>query len=375
MRSTTSRCGGSGASDAEAQYHLSESGRARAIEALERNHYAGPAPVSLDAYAAAVGAESSGRDRLDAPAVHRLFEKFIMPKAAVDELGAAIRSGRAVLLYGPAGSGKTYLAEHLAMLMPGIVSIPHAVLVGGEIVQFFDPLVHATVPGELEQSSGLVRPDHDLRWVACKRPVVLTGGELSLQMLDLQFDPVTRYYQAPPHIKANGGLLIVDDLGRQLVSPRELMNRWIVPLSRGRDFLSLHTGFKFAVPFDMSVVFSTNLKPSELADEAFLRRFGYEKCIWARWKWQSMSACSRGFATNSRSSSTRLALNGCSVSAIKGRIGHCSRAIRAILSAEYTISRILRMRRPIEHPDARSCLEDHLANNDASGTARGQQTS
>jgi energy-coupling factor transporter ATP-binding protein EcfA2 len=189
-------------------------------------------------------------------------------------VGAAMNSGRAILIYGPAGSGKTYLAEHLAALQPGNIPVPHAISVGGEIIQVFDPLIHEPVAGA--GAGGLIRSSSDERWRWCRRPVVIAGGELTLQTLDLQFDPATRYYQAPPHLKANGGVFVVDDLGRQLVSPRDLMNRWIVPLDRNRDYLSLHTGFKFSVPFDMTVMFSTNLTPSDIADEAFLRRFGYK---------------------------------------------------------------------------------------------------
>lgn len=264
-----------GATEAESQYQLTDSGRAHAAEALQRSLYAGPAPVTLAEYTERVHAQSLSHFAFDAGMVRRAFEGVTLAPALVDSVGAAMNSGRATLLYGPAGSGKTYLAEQLARLLPGEIAVPHAIHVGGEVIQVYDPITHDAV-GEDQGASGAIRSDVDRRWVMCRRPFVITGGELSLQMLDLQFDPVSRFYQAPPHLKANGGMFVIDDLGRQLVSPRELMNRWIVPLDRHRDHLTLHTGFKMTVPFDMSVVFSTNLRPDQIADEAFLRRFGYK---------------------------------------------------------------------------------------------------
>ena len=206
-----------------------------------------------------------------------MFAGIVAKPAVLDQIGAAMNSGRAMFLYGPAGSGKTFLAEHLRGLMKGSIVVPHAIVVGNEIIQVFDPLVHEPVESSSPGGGTFDRPaPGDGRWVLCKRPVVLSGGELKLEMLDLDYDEGTRYYQAPPHVKANNGIYVVDDLGRQLVAPRDLMNRWIVPLDRRKDYLSLRTGHKFAIPFDVVVVFSTNLRPADLVDEAFLRRLGYK---------------------------------------------------------------------------------------------------
>jgi predicted ATPase with chaperone activity len=187
-----------------------------------------------------------------------------------------MNSGRAIFIYGPAGSGKTFIAEKLGHLFPDNVSIPYALLVDNEVIQVFDPLIHKP----FQQPAGAGSLDrgraHDQRWVSCQRPAVITGGELTLKMLDLDFDESARFYQAPPQVKANNGLLVIDDLGRQLVSPQSLMNRWIVPLDRRVDYLALHTGTKFMIPFDVTVIFSSNIAPTTLADEAFLRRLGYK---------------------------------------------------------------------------------------------------
>jgi hypothetical protein len=181
-----------------------------------------------------------------------------------------------MFIHGPAGSGKTFLSERLADLLRGEVVVPHAIYVGGEVVQVFDPVVHEACTADASGEAPFRRAATDGRWVRCRRPAVLTGGELSLDMLDLKFDHTTRYYQAPPHLKANNGIFIIDDLGRQRCSPEDLLNRWIVPMDRRIDFLSLHTGYKFEVPFDVIVVFSSNLPPEQLGDGAFLRRIGYK---------------------------------------------------------------------------------------------------
>jgi hypothetical protein len=266
-----------GGSDGDVEYQLTEEGKRRANESLQRCQYAGPAPVTLTAYTKETERHSVDNLAIQSAMVHRVYSDLVISPAILDSFGAAMNSGRAIFVYGPAGSGKTYMAERLCRLLGGAVAVPHALLVDGEIIQVFDPLVHQPVP-QSERGGSLIdrRSQSDARWIVCDRPVVMTGGELTLSMLDLQFDAGTRYYQAPPHMKANNGIFIIDDLGRQLVAPRDLMNRWIVPLDRSCDYLALHTGYKFRVPFDVVVVFSTNLKPADLADEAFLRRIGYK---------------------------------------------------------------------------------------------------
>lgn len=270
------RRGGSG-TDADLTYKLTDAGRIRAAEFMSRNAYSGPAPVTLAAYCAQVEAQSVAQMRIMREHVANAFDDIVVSSTVLEKLGTAMNSRRAIFVHGQAGSGKTYLAERLAGLLKGNISVPYAIAVDGEVVQIYDPIVHRAVDGAAESTDTFDRRMVlDARWVRAMRPAVLTGGELMLDMLDLKFDPGTRFYQAPPHLKANNGIFIIDDLGRQRCSATELMNRWIVPMDRHIDYLSLHTGYKFLVPFDVIVVFSSNVPPEQLTDGAFLRRLGYK---------------------------------------------------------------------------------------------------
>ena len=269
---------GASGTDADIHYQLTDSGRQRALECLARNAYAGPCPVPLAAYNAQVVAQSVASMHVTRADVRANFDGIAVNPKVLDQLGSAMNSGRAIFIHGAAGSGKTYLAERLSGLLQGSIAVPYAIMVDGEVVPFYDPVLH--VPdGEARQAPVGIEKivQLDARWVrGVRRPAVLTGGELTLDMLDLRFDSVTRLYRAPPHLKANNGIFIIDDLGRQRCSPLELMNRWIVPMDRAIDFLSLHNGYSFQVPFDVVVVFSSNFLPERLSDAAFLRRLGYK---------------------------------------------------------------------------------------------------
>jgi predicted ATPase with chaperone activity len=273
----TTRIGASG-TDADLSYVLTEAGRVRAANALARNSYAGPAPVTLEAYTAQVQAQSVAGLHVTRAAMDAAFDGIVVNPQVLAQLGAGMNSGRSLFLHGLAGSGKTYLAERLRDLLTGTIAVPHALMVDGESIPFFDCVQHRPAGECAVAGSGLDRGSApDMRWVRCvRRPAALAGGELTLDMLDLRFDAHTRLYQAPPHLKSNNGIFIIDDLGRQRCSPEALMNRWIVPMDRGVDYLTLHTGHTFQVPFDVIVVFSSNFVPQRLSDGAFLRRLGYK---------------------------------------------------------------------------------------------------
>jgi predicted ATPase with chaperone activity len=240
-------------------------GKQRAMELLALNHYVGPAPVSLKEYVDRVREQSVKNVEVHPADVERAFAHLVLGKETLAQIGTSIVSGRSIFFYGPAGTGKTAVAETLPRIYRDEVRLPYAVEVDGEIITVYDATTHETVPEDPSNHT-------DQRWVLCRRPRVLVGGELSMLMLDLQFNPIARFYSAPLQMKANNGVFIVDDFGRQKMPPERLLNRWIVPLDRGIDFLTLAGGRKFEIPFDVLVVFATNLDPATLADEAFLRR-------------------------------------------------------------------------------------------------------
>jgi predicted ATPase with chaperone activity len=240
-------------------------GKGRALDLLSQSQYAGPVPVPLEDYKQQVQSQSVRDFNVHAADVERTFAHLVLDEKTLAQLGTAVVSGRGIMLYGPAGTGKTAIAESLPAIYGDEVLIPYAVEVDNQIITVYDSHVHE-VCGKPDSTAG------DRRWVACRRPRVVTGGELTAEMLDLQLNPVTRFYSAPLQMKANNGVLIVDDFGRQRISAEELLNRWIVPLDRKIDFLTLMGGKKFEIPFDMFVVFATNMNPAELTDEAFLRR-------------------------------------------------------------------------------------------------------
>jgi len=240
-------------------------GKLRAGELLSRNQYAGPAPVSLMDYGTRVRMQSVQQTQVQRADLVRAFHPLILDEDLIYRLGTAVVSGTSIFLHGPAGTGKTSIANSLPAIYKDQVWIPYAVEVDGQIITVYDPGVH-------RQSEEPAPEDSDRRWVLCRRPRVIAGGELSAEMLDLQYNHVGRYYTGPLQMKANNGVLIMDDFGRQRMRPAELFNRWMTPLDRRVDFLTLPGGKKFELPFDLFVVFATNLDPSELADEAFLRR-------------------------------------------------------------------------------------------------------
>lgn len=266
-----------GGTDGDVHYGLTEAGHHRAIEFLQKSQYAGAAPVTLEQYTAQVTRQAIGGMRVTLQDVDRAFAGLVITQHLREQVGAAMNSGRPMFLYGPAGAGKTFLAEQLLRLLNGRIAVPYALCVDNEVIQIYDPVIHERLDDASSRVASLDRLTRiDARWIPCRRPVSLTGGELTMEMLNLQFDQTSRFYQAPPHVKANNGLFIIDDLGRQLISPQQLMNRWIVPMDRRKDYQALHTGYKFSMPFDVILVFSTNLSPKDVADEAFLRRLGYK---------------------------------------------------------------------------------------------------
>lgn len=257
------------------RYALTERGRSNAAEALVKSGYVGPAPVTLEAYQQVVKSQSVRSVNVTREDAQRAFEDVVAPQSLIDRLGVGVNSGRPLFLYGPPGTGKTHLGRRLVRLFKeDDILVPYALLLGDAVIQLYDPSVHRRV--NPKKTPGLMLTgDHDPRFVPCLRPEVITGGELTLDMLEVQYDPATCQYRAPPSLLANNGMYMIDDLGRQRVPPDAFLNRWIMPMEEGRDFLSIGTT-RFEVPFDVVLIFSTNMNPLSLADEAFLRRLGHK---------------------------------------------------------------------------------------------------
>lgn len=245
------------------QFVLTQAGKQMAADRFQISQYAGACPVSLRDYSAATKRQTA-RVHIDRRSLRAAFSDLVVPDRLLDQLGPALISQNSIFLYGPSGNGKTSIAERMLRVYEDAVFIPYAVEVDNQIISLYDPVVHHRI--ELED------PDVDPRWVLCKRPCIVVGGELIPSMLELRLDESSGIYAAPLQMKSNNGIFIIDDFGRQLMSPRDLLNRWIVPLDRRVDYLTLRYGVKFQIPFELMVVFSTNLDPSDLADEAFLRR-------------------------------------------------------------------------------------------------------
>jgi len=264
------------ASTAGLAYTLTERGRVTALDAMMRSGYLGPAPVPLKYYAQIARAQTIHNRAVTQDSMCAAFDDVVLDTELLDRLGPALNSGRAIFLYGAAGTGKTYISQRLCRLFRHPTLIPHAISIDDTVVQLFDPLIHKQlrlnpVSADLKLENG-----HDPRFVVCERPVAITGGELTSEMLEISYEPSTRLYEAPLQLKANNGMFIIDDMGRQKVSPAALFNRWIVPMEEKRDYLTLGSGRHFTVPFDVVLIFSTNIHPLELAEEAFLRRIGYK---------------------------------------------------------------------------------------------------
>ena len=261
-------------------YRISDAGRERAALFLQDNHYVGVAPVPLEQYCSYMRRFRETMVNDVTPArLRAAFSHLVLSDAVLDQLGPAIRTGRSLFVYGPPGNGKTVISLAISNLLDGDIAIPHAVEVEGAIIRFYDPVTHQAV-AEKEGDGQGNRLDRGLmpdgRWVRCRRPAVVVGGELTLQSLEINYGTAVGFYRAPVQAIANGGVLVIDDFGRQHCSPRDLLNRWIVPLETGYDFLTLQTGLKFDIPLVTFIVFATNVRPADLLDEAFIRRIQFK---------------------------------------------------------------------------------------------------
>lgn len=269
--------GAAGEVSSEMPYQLTDSGKARALDALAQSEYFGPMPVPLDVYREQVKRQSIRNIQISREQLTQAMGHLILPDSLIGNLGPAVSSGRSILMYGPPGNGKSSISNGIRDAMGDKIYVPRAIEYSGQIISVYDPIVHSKASDDEENPLALRRTARfDRRYVLCQRPTVITGGELSLDMLDLVYNPTARTYQAPLQLKSSGGIFIVDDLGRQAEPPQKLVNRWIVPLEEGKDILALQSGEKFEVPFDTLVIFSTNFHPNEIFDQAALRRIFFK---------------------------------------------------------------------------------------------------
>ena len=264
------------------RYAMSRAGKDWTLEAMRQSEYVGPAPVSLAAYRAQIERQRITNDRVDRESVARSLSGLVLRPELIARLGPAVNAGRGILLYGAPGDGKTSIAMAIAGSFRQSILLPYAIEIDREVIKVFDPAVHRPlaspeIAGEEARRSSLRSRSsaEDRRWVRCERPVAVIGGELTLDMLDLKYNDVSRFYEAPLHIKVTGGVFVIDDFGRQIARPEQVLNRWILPLESRIDYLTLHTGKKFALPFDGVVIFSTNLTPKSIMDAAMVRRIPY----------------------------------------------------------------------------------------------------
>jgi DNA polymerase III delta prime subunit len=262
-------------------YAFTDEGRRWTLDSLTRLHYTGPAPVTLEEFNYQVNMQKLTNELITPERIRKSVADLTFDDSLIEQAGPALNSGRAILFYGPPGNGKTSVALRLASVYNDVIYVPYAIIVEGQIIRVYDPSIHFPLDQTATADDGgefsvVRREQYDARWVPCKRPFVVTGGELTLEMLDLRYDATGHYYEAPLHVKALGGCFIIDDFGRQIVSPTTLLNRWIVPLESRVDYLKLHTGKSFSIPFEELIIFSTNLEPEDLMDPAFLRRLPYK---------------------------------------------------------------------------------------------------
>jgi len=268
--------GSAGALDSSRRYAVTGEGIKRALDAIDRTTYAGAAPVPLQEYLNALHMQKRASAVIREDDMRRVMENLIVDKDMLDKIGPAANSGTSIFLYGPPGNGKTTLSEAIGRVILGQdMWIPYAIDVDGQIIQIFDHVNHELADDQAPHRHGIGQVA-DARWVKIKRPIIIVGGELTMESLDLIYDPVNKFYEAPYQVKANGGMFLIDDFGRQQVSPHALLNRWIVPLEKKYDFLTLNNGQKIEMPFHVMIIFSTNMDPTDLVDDAFLRRIKYK---------------------------------------------------------------------------------------------------